>query len=143
MRRVGTTTGQDLTGVGIVDRSSTQDLLLCTWSPANATALASVAATGIGIDVRAANKKQVENGFTTTTLTASPTPMLKPASTLGLYRILQKDGEIEVDLSFTNFANSLSSLIAGGSKVSKIAALVQSSGGAQVYNVNIVSVVLK
>ena len=143
MRRVGTTTGQDLTSVGLLDRSRTHGVLTCTWSRANAKAFASIAATGIGIDVSAADKKQIDNGFDKLTLTVSPTPMLKPADTFGVYRILRKHDDIEVHTRFATFASALQAQLDDGARVSRVGALVESSGGAQIYNVSGIAVRLE
>ncbi|MCA8956741.1 MAG: DUF4382 domain-containing protein [Planctomycetes bacterium] len=132
----------DLTAESMVDRSTTNSLLLCQWIPAVTSAISSSTSSEITLDVSAALIKQVTDGFGTTALSNSPTPAkLQPLLPIGIYRIVQ-GGAVELHVGFESFVQSLGQRIGPSGKVFRIAALGTFEASTQTQKTYLMSVIL-
>lgn len=139
---VGIPSDADFTATALVNRSTTAQLLTCTWAPASATALDDVSRTALTLDVSGAAIKVVSDGFGTTALTNTPAPTVVPAGARGIYAIM-RSGSAEVHTLFTSFADALDAALTGGATVQRVSAIGTYTANTQQFSAGIASVVLR
>jgi len=138
---VGVSTDDNFDAASLVNHTTEAKLMFVDWSPSSATAL-TPSSSEITMDLTNTNRKLVFDGFSSTTLTSSPTPTIQPRALLGIYRIVE-NGSVALYLGFPGFATALSTRITVNSPVQRLAALGTFDDATQLFRANIVTVVLE
>lgn len=113
--------GADATATALTNRSTTGQLLLCTWAPGQNGVVAASGVASLGLDVSGAAAHWVGDGFGSTVLANSPEPVIGEYAARGFYRIVQ-NGSITVDRSFATFRSDVLARGAGAA-VRRVSAL--------------------
>ncbi|MEZ6037273.1 MAG: DUF4382 domain-containing protein [Planctomycetota bacterium] len=131
--------GADASAVSLVDRTAGPKLLQCGWAP-SATGVLGVSGSAITVDIAGATLAVVRDGFSPTTLTASPTPSVVGLGTVGFYRIVQ-DGGVALYTSFDAFRAAVDNRV-GSAAVRRVNGLGRFDAGTQVFSALTATVVL-
>ncbi|MCA8948969.1 MAG: hypothetical protein KDE27_05670 [Planctomycetes bacterium] len=133
--------GDDATGVSLVNRSTTARLMFCQWlTPTTAAVSQSSASTKIELNVDTATIRTVADGFGLVNLSSTPAPTIQKLAGIGVYRIIES-GATELNLSFDTFRASLLTR-AATTPVFRIAAFGTFDESTQAFSALTVTVIL-
>jgi len=130
---VGVASDQDFKAISLVDRTIEGKLLTCQWVPPSTTALPSVTATALTLDVSNATVSTVDDGFESKAILPAPPPTLVPLRDVGFFLIVQ-NGALDMHLHFSPFATALQSRMSAGAAVSRIFAGGRYDTNTQVFS---------